>query len=171
MKSPQHKNKTPKSRSDPQQQQKSNSLAVTVFRNAPDYYSCDPLIPLSTCLPASGTCAARMRLLPHADQGLSLRRSPRFNSAPAAVDGGNAGSRKRKRSPETAATAAEEETSRRRSPRFSTPVKVCHCPFTLRAVLFFFFSFLLVKSGLGYSINIGFFNGKLTLVLGYYFFI
>ncbi|KAL5172713.1 DNA (cytosine-5)-methyltransferase CMT2 [Glycine soja] len=123
MKSPQHKNKTPKSRSDPQQQQKSNSLAVTVFRNAPDYYSCDPLIPLSTCLPASGTCAARMRLLPHADQGLSLRRSPRFNSAPAAVDGGNAGSRKRKRSPETAATAAEEETSRRRSPRFSTPVK------------------------------------------------
>ncbi|KAG5099593.1 hypothetical protein JHK82_044645 [Glycine max] len=48
MKSPQHKNKTPKSRSDPQQQQKSNSLAVTVFRNAPDYYSCDPLIPLST---------------------------------------------------------------------------------------------------------------------------
>uniref|UniRef100_A0A0R0FXL9 Uncharacterized protein n=1 Tax=Glycine max TaxID=3847 RepID=A0A0R0FXL9_SOYBN len=123
MKSPQHKNKTPKSRSDPQQQQKSNSLAVTVFRNAPDYYSCDPLIPLSTCLPASGTCAARMRLLPHADQALSLRRSPRFNSAPAAVDGGNAGSRKRKRSPETAATAAEEETSRRRSPRFSTPVK------------------------------------------------
>ncbi|TKY58485.1 DNA (cytosine-5)-methyltransferase CMT2 [Spatholobus suberectus] len=100
---------TVESQSDPQ----SNSSALTVFQNAPD---CE-LLPLSTRLPSPTAFstpppndAVRMRL-PHAE---GPRRSPRLNSAPAAAQGGNAGSRKRKPSSE------EGEKPQRRSSRFST---------------------------------------------------
>ncbi|RDX66029.1 hypothetical protein CR513_55247, partial [Mucuna pruriens] len=92
---------------------KSNSLALTVFANAPDYY---PSLSLNMRLDSPTSFATRSSnrvvktLLPHAE---GLRRSPRLSSAPAAVDAGNAGSRKRKLSP-------AEQNCQRRSTRFST---------------------------------------------------